>query len=117
MNNEKLMPMKSFSFTILFCCVSLFAKAQCPISCNNLINFDIDPNGLTEVEPDAVLEGSYVNCANFTPVVSLKDFASGTDIPTSPYLSANEVGTEVLATVTDVSTGNACWGKIIVESI
>lgn len=109
--------MKSLILGTLLLFIAGTTNAQCVPACNNLTNLAVEANTPTEVRPDMILEGSYVNCGTFSPVVNLKDNTTGQDIPTSPYVSSDQVGTEILATVTDVSTGSSCWGLLKVESI
>ncbi len=115
---KKIKKMKHFTLVfILGICITTSVKAQfeCTPVCNNLVYVSVDPNGPTEITADMILEGSYANCINFTPTVSLEDFNTNTPLANSPFIDANNIGQDILAIVTDQSTGNSCWGQITVD--
>lgn len=108
--------MKQFCLAfLLFCTVQLMGQNPCPLACNQVVYVSLNPNGPTEITPDMILEGNYANCIDFDPVVSLEDFVTNTELPNSPFVDASNLGQSILAIVTDLTTGNACWGQVIVD--
>ncbi len=92
------------------------AQSGCTMACNNLVNVSLPAVCEAEITYDMVLEGTYSTCnpsgpGAFSVVVSYQ----GTPIPTSPVVTAANVGQTLTATVTHVASGNSCWGAITVE--
>ncbi|MBK8923847.1 MAG: hypothetical protein IPM81_20565 [Saprospirales bacterium] len=77
--------------------------------CNNLSQIALDENCSVEITPDMVLEGTPAD-SNY--VVQL---TTPTGTPAGTVLSALHLGQTFLATVTDTTTGNSCWGMLVVE--
>ncbi|MBT8190319.1 MAG: hypothetical protein KJO29_07800 [Bacteroidia bacterium] len=108
--------MKNF-LTIVFLFFSVMSlHGQCTLVCSSYINVSLSPAGLTTITPDMILEGDYSQCTGFTPQVSIQDQQGGNEIPTSPQVGISESGKELLAIVTDISSGNSCWGTLKIES-
>lgn len=104
-------------FTLIILLVAILnLSGQCPIACSSLVNVSLNPTGLTTITPDMILEGDYSQCSDFNPEISIQEVQGGAVIPTSPQVGIDEVGKELLAVVTDINTGNSCWGNLNVES-
>ncbi|MCC6461098.1 MAG: hypothetical protein IT260_11545 [Saprospiraceae bacterium] len=78
-------------------------------SCNDLSVVSLDADCSVAVTPDMVLEGTYDDSL-FS--VSLSTLAGA---PLGNVLTAAQVGLTVQATVTEVASGNSCWGLLVVE--
>lgn len=80
-----------------------YSQTNGALACNDLVQVSLDVDCEAEINPDMILQGTYPNWANYTVKIS------------------NVVGTIVTkpgfhtVTVTDVTTGNSCWGNITVE--
>jgi hypothetical protein len=80
-----------------------YSQTNGSLACNDLVQVSLDVDCEAEINPDMILEGTYPSWAEFTVKIS------------------NVIGTIVTkpgfhtVTVTNVSTGNSCWGNITVE--
>ena len=64
---------------------------------------------------DDVLEGGPYGCYDDYIVELFYDQAMTQPIPTSPVVTASEIGLTIYAMVTDPDNGNNCWGRLLVE--
>ncbi len=104
-----------FTFLCLFM-LGFQANAQnCgePLTCNNLVNFSLDQNGLGTITPDVILEGSFdPNC----------DYEISLMNGTSTLISGTnslEIDCSFLGefTLNIANNGSSCWGLINIEDI
>lgn len=71
------------------------------LACNDFVNVSLSPwSGSTTLSPDMILEGGPYNYDNMT--IS----------PTT--VDCDDIGNNVLVTVTDTTTNNSCWGEVSV---
>jgi hypothetical protein len=88
---------------LLMCSLFGYAQTNGSLACNDLVQVSLDGDCRAEINPDMILEGTYPNWTDFTVKIS------------------NVVGSVVTkpgfhtVTVTNVITGNNCWGNITVE--
>lgn len=108
--------MRSFSLLILALSFGTLLSAQCNVACSNFTNLAVPDTGLVEVTPEMILEGNYDACPNFDPTVKIQETPNSPVLATSPFVSAAQTGQELLVTITDQFTGNACWGTLKVET-
>lgn len=91
--------------------VNEFPNATPNIICNNLINVSLDPTGNGLITPDMGLEGGPYGCYdNYT--VTIKD---NNNNPIPNPMNCNQIGEVYIFEVTDNTTGNSCWGEVVVE--
>ncbi|MBK7410672.1 MAG: hypothetical protein IPJ40_23035 [Saprospirales bacterium] len=83
-------------------------KGPEPVACNDLVQISLDGDGVSEVVPDMVLEGDY-DYEFFVVTLYLGVNAVGNTV------DCNDIGTIFVAQVTDICTGNSCWGTVTVE--
>ncbi|HFA50819.1 MAG TPA: HYR domain-containing protein [Bacteroidetes bacterium] len=91
------------------------AFAQCALVCNDDVNVSLpgtNANCTVEVLVDMVLEDP-TSC-NAPMEVTLMNL-QGTPLPSSPYLNASHIGETFIYSVTELNSGNSCWGTITVE--
>lgn len=93
----------SLATLIFFMCIASNVGAQGSMACNDLVQVSLDFDCQAEIYPDIVLEGTYPNPDNYE--VSIQGLSG--NIVTTPGLYK--------VTVTEISTGNNCWGEILVE--
>ncbi|MEZ5031224.1 MAG: cohesin domain-containing protein [Saprospiraceae bacterium] len=86
--------------------------AQCTLGCNDLVQFSLDEDCYSEVEPDHILENPGSCPGN--KVVTVMG-ANGQPIPGSPWVGADYLGQTLTVKVTHPASGNHCWGSIKVE--
>ncbi len=79
------------------------------LGCNNQIQVSVDANCEALIHPDMILEGSYTNYNDFTVSLSFGNQPVSNPI-TSNYLTQN-----IKVEIHEISTGNSCWGLILVE--
>ena len=103
---------------LVFTLTSALANAQtgCTMACNNLVNVSLPAVCEAEINYDMVLEGTYSTCnPNGPGAFSVEVSYQGVPIPTSPVVTAANIGQTLTATVTHIASGNSCWGSIVVE--
>ena len=91
------------------------AHTQCPLTCNNNVNFSLDSNGEGTILPEMILEGDYTGCGPFE--ISLLDPATNNPIiPAAAQIdvNCNHVGSYTVEVV-DITSNNSCWSTIIIE--
>lgn len=91
------------------------AEAQCALVCNDGVNVSLpgtNNNCQVTVTIDMVLEDQ-ASCGNPLQVSIMN--LQGQPIPTSPTVNASHIGLTLLYSVTEVPTGNSCWGTLKVE--
>ena len=102
-------------FMAMFCQTNLVSAtndAAIQISCNGQVNVPLDVNCEGLITPEMVLTpGNPVSAYEAT---LFYDMAMTMPVPTSPTVTAAEVGT-VFANVENTATGEACWGRVLVE--
>ncbi|GIV31850.1 MAG: hypothetical protein KatS3mg030_152 [Saprospiraceae bacterium] len=104
----------------LLCVAMLFplmGQAQnCTMACNNLVNVSLPAACEAEITYDMVLEGSYQTCQPNGPTAFEVEVSyQGVPIPTSPFVTAANIGQTLMVKVTHWASGNSCWGNIKVE--
>ncbi len=86
------------------------------LACNDQINLSLDADCEGEVLPDMILEGGPYACYDCY-VVTLHEEDGAPPIPTSPFVTSENVGDTLIAMVTDTcGGGNICWGYVFVEN-
>ncbi|MEQ1744256.1 MAG: hypothetical protein ABMA02_02440 [Saprospiraceae bacterium] len=84
-----------------------FKKSGAPV-CNDNVQVSLDSTGVGYVEPDMVMEGTYEY--EFYTVSIMENGLSIGDSVTCAH-----VGKTFTIKITDICTGNICWGSIKVE--
>lgn len=93
-----------------------YAQTGCTMACNNLVNVSLPAVCEAEIYYDMVLEGTYSTCNPSGPeAFSVEVSYQGIPIPTSPVVTAANIGQTLTAKVTHIASGNSCWGFIVVE--
>ncbi|MBK8968297.1 MAG: hypothetical protein IPM36_16850 [Lewinellaceae bacterium] len=88
--------------------VRLGFKANQAAVCNDNVQVSLDGDGVVEVEPDMVLEGTYDE-EFYTVAVYVNNVSIGNTV------NCSHVGKTLQVRVTDNCTNNYCWGTIKVE--
>ncbi len=91
------------------------AFAQCALVCNDDVNVSLPGTNVqctVEILIDMVLEDP-ASC-NEPLQVDLMNI-QGQPLPSSPYLNASHIGQTFIYSVTELNSGNSCWGTIAVE--
>lgn len=91
-----------FIASLLFYSIFSFGQGG-SLVCNGLVQVSLNIDCEAQINPDMILEGSYDSLNLFSVQIS---GVTG-DVVTQPG--------EHTVTVTDMTTGNNCWGNIIVE--
>ena len=82
------------------------------LACNNTVNFSLSADCTLEISPDMLLEGSIADDAGY--LVELQDIEGDSILP-SNMAGYEYAGKTLVGKVTNVCTGNSCWGNINVE--
>jgi|GEM_PF-594045 len=96
--------------------LALFAatstNAQCSLACNGSTQVSIDINCEANITANMILNDQATSCStgNFEVTVS-NQYG---DIP-NPIIDASYIGQDLYAKVTDINSGNSCWGEITLE--
>lgn len=114
-----LLPVVLIILFILFLGQNIFA--QCTLACNNQINLSIAQTCNAEVTYDMMLEDannpglcSPTGSPLFFEVIVMGPNGSSV-LPTSPFVTDNEVGQTLNVKVRHISSNNLCWGTVLVE--
>ena len=70
------------------------------LACNDMLYMSLDINGEGFLDWDAMLEGGPYN--------------SEYEVEPS-FFTCEDIGVPIVATVTDIATGNSCWGNVQIE--
>ena len=86
------------------------------VACNDEINVTLGPDCVAEITADMILEGSDYRCYdNYIVTLYPLPGPGVPPLPTSPFVTLDEVGQTVIAEVCDPETGFCCWGYVNVE--
>ncbi|MEO1258478.1 MAG: HYR domain-containing protein [Bacteroidota bacterium] len=91
------------------------AYAQCALVCNDDENVSLPGTNVqctVEITVDMVLEDP--GSCNAPLQVDLMNI-QGQPLPSSPYLNASHIGQSFIYSVTELNSGNSCWGTLSVE--
>lgn len=87
-------------------------SAQCVLSCQDNVQVSVDQTCQAEITVDMMSPGSAVSCPG-AKIVEVLD-AQMVKIPSSPFVTNVCVGKTYTVRITQVSSGNSCWGTISV---
>lgn len=92
--------------------ISVNANSQsCSLACNGDTQVSLDENCEALITADMILNDQTTSCPNGSYVVTVSNIYGDVGNPvTSPY-----IGQELYVKVTDVNSGNSCWGNITLE--
>lgn len=85
------------------------AQSAFSLGCNNQIQVSVDANCEALIHPDMILEGSYSDYNDFTVSLSLGNQ------PIANPITSNFIGQNIKVKIKEISTGNSCWGLVLVE--
>ncbi|MBK7938253.1 MAG: hypothetical protein IPJ82_14745 [Lewinellaceae bacterium] len=102
-SNDPIGPCNSVSDQTL-----LLFKGPDAAVCNDNVQVSLDPTGTSVITPDMVLEGTYDE--DFYTVTVYKN-----NQPIGNIVDCSHVGQTLQVKITDICTGNFCWGSIKVE--
>jgi len=80
--------------------------------CNDLVYVSLDIDCVTEILPDDILEGAFDTDEFFKVVLTSQ---TNVPIPTGNVVNASDVGKTYKVKVTDLCSGNYCWGEVKIE--
>lgn len=104
---------------LIFTVTKLTAQPYCTMACNNSVNVSLPASCEGTITYDMILEGGN-NPAICLPngpqafVVTVMDL-NGTPLPTSPIVTGDYIGQTLSVKIKHWSTGNVCWGSIVVQ--
>lgn len=116
-NFDKLIKASIFSAFMLFWYTGVHAQAQCPLSCNNLVQVSMDDDCIVEITPAMILEGQgpSPSCDYRVEVLG----ANGLPLPPpagytgNVWITSANIGQTL--TVRIWLGNNKCWGSIKIE--
>lgn len=88
-------------------------KAQCSLACNGKVQISLDQNCQAIVTAAMVINDTLNACPGGQYVVRVLSYKKA--IPTSPMVTENEIGKALQVEITEVISGNKCWGDLVVE--
>ena len=91
------------------------AFAQCALVCNDDENVSLpgtNANCMVEITVDQVLEDP-TSCP--APLLVQLMNIQGQPLPSSPYVNASHIGQTIIYSVTELNSGNSCWGTLKIE--
>ncbi|MCF8244057.1 MAG: hypothetical protein K9J37_02955 [Saprospiraceae bacterium] len=80
------------------------------LTCENSVQVSIDQDGVSEILPDMLLEGTYNTYGSFTVEIYTQPgvFLGNT-------VTCSQVGMTLVGKVKDSCSGNSCWSTMIIE--
>ncbi|MBR9921609.1 MAG: T9SS type A sorting domain-containing protein [Bacteroidetes bacterium] len=90
------------------------AQAQCTMACGGQINLSLDATCEVEITPAYILQ-SQSNCNPPEFVVTVYQPNGVNPIPTSPIVTALQIGQILPVKVTHVGSGSSCFGSVMVS--
>jgi PKD-like domain len=78
--------------------------------CENSVQISIDQDGVSEIQPDMLLEGSYNTYGSFSVEIFTQN-----GFPLGNTLTCAQVGMTLIGKVIDSCSGNSCWSTLIIE--
>lgn len=88
-------------------------NAQCSLACNGTIQVSLDSNCVATITPAMLLNDTLTSCPNGQ--FSVRVLRNNIPIPTSPVITGLYVGQTLKIEVTDLISGNRCWGFAKIE--
>ncbi len=86
------------------------------LACFGEINVSLGPDCVTEITADMILLGDNHGCyENYEVIVCYGPEPGGAMIPTSPFITLNEVGQQLVVKICIPETEECCWGLINVD--
>ncbi|MEL6863099.1 MAG: hypothetical protein AAFP19_01715, partial [Bacteroidota bacterium] len=92
-----------------------FPNPTTSLTCNNRGRISLDASCTATVGADDILEGGPYACYDDYLLEIFYDSLMTQAVPTSPILTADDVGRVIWVRVTDPETENSCWGSLLVE--
>jgi len=89
-------------------------NAQCSLACNGTTQVSLDVNCEALITPEMILNDQATSCPGGVFEVVVMD-NTNTPIPTSPVVPAGYCDQVLYVKVVDLTSGNTCWGEILVE--
>jgi len=80
-------------------------KGEEPVACNDTVMVALDGDGVSEVLPDMVLEGTYDYDFFLVEIYDGINLVGNT-------VDCGDIGATLTVKVTDICTGNHCWGNL-----
>ena len=87
---------------------------QCTLACNGQVNLGLDADCQEEITPALILQ-SYSGCMPETFLVTVYQPNGISPIPTSPVVTAQQIGLLLPVKVQHIASGNFCWGSVLVS--
>ena len=100
----------SFSIT-----VQEFPNPETSLFCNFLEQISLDENCEALVGADDILEGGPYGCYDNYTIDIFYDIEMTQPVPTSPYVTGQDLDDTLVVMVTEPFIGNSCWGKIFIK--
>jgi hypothetical protein len=88
-------------------------SAQCTMSCNDTLRISLDEDCISEVTAAMMLEDPS-GCPG-PKIVTIMDPGGAGVLAGSPWVNSAHIGMSFQVKTQDVSSGNSCWGVLIVE--
>lgn len=93
-------------------------SAQCVLACNDDVNISLPGPGFgcqLEIKPEMLATASSGTGSCVADLQVLIMTATGVPLPNSPFIDHTHIGQTLTYRLTHNSTGNSCWGQILVE--
>jgi hypothetical protein len=90
-------------------------SGQCSMACDNQVNLALDASCSVVVTPDLVLESFSADCDPADFLITVYQPNGINPIPTSPEITALQIGQLLPVLVEYVPSGNSCWSSIQVS--
>ena len=101
---------KRLPYLLLYCLLLAGGHLTAQLTCNQNIQLSLGPDCTATVLPDDVLEGYDGNDADY-----IVDVLNDQGQSLGNVVGVDQLGQSLTARVTQLSTGNSCWGHLFVE--
>ena len=86
------------------------------LACNDEINVSLGPDCQTEIVAEMLLTGTDYHCYDdYEITICTGPEPDAPMIPTSPFVTLNEAGQQLVFKICDTVSGDCCWGYLNVE--
>jgi len=101
------------AMVVLLIASNTLSQAQCSLACNGTTQVSLDVNCEALITQDMILNDQTTSCPGGSYEVTVSNEYG--PIPTSPIVTGDYAGQTLEASIKDLTSGNSCWGYILIE--
>jgi len=94
--------------------VAAYMPTNTEMACQGTVNISLDADCEAVITADMILTSMDIGCIDDIEV-SISETHGGAPIPTSPMVTSEYLNETLIVTLFNPTTGNSCWGTILIE--